>query len=118
MDLPNDLSDAERRVVEHAARGEVCELGTGEPSQGGQWGEERVVRASVIYALCCAAHGGSAVHAKGVGEVELAEAQELMKADRPATLDDQLGWLGDAGYRQVECPYEDGMFAVFGGIVE
>lgn len=66
MDLPTDLSDAERRVVEHAARGEICELGTGKPSEGAQWGEERVVRASVIYALCCAAHGGSAVHAKGV----------------------------------------------------
>ena len=66
MDLQTDLSDAERRVVEHAARGEICELGTGEPSQGAQWGEERVVRASVIYALCCSADGGSAVHAKGV----------------------------------------------------
>ena len=66
MDLPTDLSDAERRVVEHAVRGEICELGTGEPSEGAQWGEERVVRASVIYALCCGAHGGSVVHAKGV----------------------------------------------------
>ena len=66
MDLPTDLSDAERGVVEHATRGEICQLGTGEPSEGAQWGEERVVRASVIYALCCGAHGGSVVHAKGV----------------------------------------------------
>ena len=58
----------------------------------------------------------AAVHQKGVGEIELAEARERMKADRPATLDDQLGWLRTAGYRQVECTYEDGMFAVFGGI--
>ena len=66
MNLPTDLTDAERQVVEHAARGEICELGTGEPSEGAQWSEDRVVRASVIYALCCAADGSSVVHAKGV----------------------------------------------------
>jgi tRNA (cmo5U34)-methyltransferase len=58
----------------------------------------------------------AAVHNLGVGEVELTQALERMKADRPATLDDQLGWLRDAGFNNVQCTYEDGMFAVFGGV--
>lgn len=66
MDLPTDLSDAERKVVEHASRGKTCQLGAGEPSKGAKWGEERVVRASVIYALCCGLHDDWPVHAKGV----------------------------------------------------
>jgi tRNA (cmo5U34)-methyltransferase len=58
----------------------------------------------------------AAVHDLGVGAVELTQARERMKADRPATLEDQLGWLRDAGFSDVECAYEAGMFAVFGGI--
>lgn len=55
----------------------------------------------------------AAVHDLGVGEVELTQALERMKADRPATLDDQLGWLRDVGFKNVQCAYESGMFAVF-----
>ncbi len=55
-------------------------------------------------------------HDLGVGDVELAQARERMKADRPATLDGQLSWLRDAGFKNVQCAYEDGMFAVFGGM--
>lgn len=58
----------------------------------------------------------AAVHDLGVGEVELAQARERMKADRPATLEDQLGWLRDAGFSEVASPYEAGMFAVFGAV--
>ena len=58
----------------------------------------------------------AAVHELGVGDIELAQARERMKADRTATLEDQLGWLRDAGFSDVECPYEAGMFAVFGAV--
>jgi len=39
-----------------------------------------------------------------------------MKAERPATLEDQLGLLRDAGFSEVACPYGAGMFAVFGAV--
>lgn len=58
----------------------------------------------------------AAVHDMGVGDIELAQARERMKADRPAPLADQLGWLREAGFKNVECTYESGMFAVFGGV--
>ena len=51
----------------------------------------------------------------GVGEGELAEAFARMEQDHPATLADQLAWLRDAGFGTVECRFENGMFAVFGG---
>jgi tRNA (cmo5U34)-methyltransferase len=57
----------------------------------------------------------AAVQDLGVGDVELAQARERIKADRPATLDDQLRWLREAGFKNVQCAYEDRMFAVFGG---
>ena len=58
----------------------------------------------------------AAVHELEVGDVELVQARERMKADRPATLEDQLGWLRDAEFSDVACPYEAGMFAVFSGV--
>ena len=58
----------------------------------------------------------AAVKRLGVGEGELAEAFARMEQDRPATLADQLAWLGHAGFGAVECHFEDGMFAVFGAV--
>jgi tRNA (cmo5U34)-methyltransferase len=51
----------------------------------------------------------------GTPEDVLAAAIERMRHDRPATLEAQLGWLRDAGFRDVHCAYRSGMFAVVAG---
>lgn len=53
--------------------------------------------------------------ALGAADADLAMAIERMRADRPATLDDQLRWLREAGFRDVDCYFKDHMFAVFAG---
>lgn len=55
------------------------------------------------------------VHAAGIGASDLAAALERMKADRLATLDEQLAWLGDAGFENVHCAFRAGRFAVYTG---
>ena len=50
--------------------------------------------------------------ALGVTEDDLAAAMERMTHDRCATLDDQLRWLREAGFRDVDCVYRYGFFAV------
>jgi tRNA (cmo5U34)-methyltransferase len=51
----------------------------------------------------------------GSSEVEIADAIERMKFDKCATVADQLAWLEQAGYRDVECFLRWFRFAVFGG---
>jgi len=51
----------------------------------------------------------------GSSEEEIAGAIERMKCDKCATLADQLAWLEQAGYRDVECFLRWFRFAVFGG---
>jgi tRNA (cmo5U34)-methyltransferase len=55
------------------------------------------------------------VRERGVAEADLAAALERMKHDIPAPLDIQLEWLQAAGFRDVDCVYKSGMFAVYGG---
>ncbi len=57
------LSAAECRVVDAAARGRLCDFGSGDPAKGLRWGPERSIRAQVLYALCC--RGDWPVHPKG-----------------------------------------------------
>ena len=51
----------------------------------------------------------------GVSEKDLAQALERMKFDRNATLDDQLRWMREAGFRDVECAYLHLIFTVYSG---
>lgn len=51
----------------------------------------------------------------GVSQADLDAAQERMKHDRTATLADQLRWLDEAGFRDVDCAYKHYRFAVFSG---
>lgn len=51
----------------------------------------------------------------GVSQDDLGAAHERMIHDRPATLADQLRWLHEAGFRDVDCPYKNGMFVVYSG---
>ncbi|MCH7942534.1 MAG: class I SAM-dependent methyltransferase [Proteobacteria bacterium] len=56
------------------------------------------------------------VHALEATGDELAEARRSMAEDRPATLEVQLAWLREVGFRQVDCWYKSGRFAVFSGV--
>ena len=40
-----------------------------------------------------------------------------MAEDHPATLEVQLAWLREVGFRHVDCWYKNGRFAVFSGAV-
>jgi tRNA (cmo5U34)-methyltransferase len=52
----------------------------------------------------------------GVDERDLAAAQNRMKFDRAARLDEQLEWLADAGFRDIDCGYRNLIFAVYAGL--
>jgi len=52
----------------------------------------------------------------GVDDRDLAAALDRMKFDRAATLEDQLQWLREAGFRDIDCAYKNLIFAVYCGI--
>jgi tRNA (cmo5U34)-methyltransferase len=52
----------------------------------------------------------------GVDDRDLAAALDRMKFDRAATLEDQLEWLREAGFRDIDCAYKNLIFAVYCGI--
>jgi tRNA (cmo5U34)-methyltransferase len=51
----------------------------------------------------------------GIEDADLSAALERMKLDRAATLDAQLGWLRELGFREVACEYKNLIFAVYSG---
>ena len=55
------------------------------------------------------------VRERGVGEEDLAAALVRMREDKASTLEEQTAWLEEAGFRQVDCPYKNYSFAVYGG---
>lgn len=54
-----------------------------------------------------------AVRRAGVPEPALAAAQERMRHDITAPLEDQLRWLRGARFTDVDCAFKSGMFGVF-----
>lgn len=56
-----------------------------------------------------------AVKEKGVSEKSLNAALERMKEDKMATLENQLAWLGDASFRDVNCWFQNYSFVVYSG---
>ena len=52
----------------------------------------------------------------GMDERDLAVALGRMKLDRAATLEDQLEWLREAGFHDIDCAYKNLIFAVYCGI--
>jgi tRNA (cmo5U34)-methyltransferase len=52
----------------------------------------------------------------GVDDRDLAAALERMKFDRAATLEDQLEWMREAGFREIDCAYKNLIFAVYCGL--
>ena len=55
------------------------------------------------------------VREAGATDEDLAAAFRRMRADKNATLKDQLRWLGNAGFEGVECRHRDHRFAVYAG---
>ena len=55
------------------------------------------------------------VHALEATGEELAQAHKRMAEDRTATLEVQLAWLREVGFKEVDCWYKNGRFAVFSG---
>ena len=53
------------------------------------------------------------VKARGAGSDELAAARDRMSEDQPSGVREQLDWLRAAGFAEVSCPFQRGMFAVF-----
>lgn len=50
--------------------------------------------------------------AAGSDDAEWAGAEERMRFDRCATVEDQLAWLREAGFADVDCRFQDHRFAV------
>ncbi len=53
--------------------------------------------------------------AKGCSSEEIKVAQGRMEADRTATMEDQLRWLREAGFEDVDCWFKSYQFAVYSG---
>jgi tRNA (cmo5U34)-methyltransferase len=53
--------------------------------------------------------------AKGCTDRDIKVAIERMKADKTATLQNQLNWLSEVGFSQVDCWYKNYRFAVYSG---
>ncbi len=71
--MADDLepTEPERRLIEAAAKGEVADYAVAEetaddPANGADWGDDRRLRAGIIYALCLGSNDEWPVHAKGV----------------------------------------------------
>jgi tRNA (cmo5U34)-methyltransferase len=63
-------------------------------------------------------HASWLAHARASGALksDVDASLERMKHDRLATLADQLGWLREAGFRDVDCAYKYQMFVVYSGV--
>ena len=55
------------------------------------------------------------IRALGVPENEIALAAERMAFDRCASVEAQLGWMREAGLRDVDCSFKSWRFAVLSG---
>ena len=64
-----------------------------------------------VYQAAWLAHA----HEKGISSDALAQAIERIGHDVNAPLSDQLQWLSDAGFEQIDCWFKNFRFAVFGG---
>lgn len=55
------------------------------------------------------------IRAAGATDEDIAGSARRMAHDRCAPLLDQMVWLQQAGFQDVDCLYKNGMFAVYGG---
>ena len=52
----------------------------------------------------------------GISAELLAAAEERMKEDKMSTLAEQLDWLSEAGFQEVNCWYQNYLFVVYAGV--
>ena len=55
------------------------------------------------------------MRAAGLSEAEVGQALQRTGIDILTTVEAQVEWLQEIGFRQVDCVFRDGLFAVFGG---
>lgn len=55
------------------------------------------------------------VRERGATEQEIADCEYRMQADKCASVQDQLGWMRDAGFADADCWLKEGRFAVLSG---
>jgi len=55
------------------------------------------------------------IHKAGLSEHELSEIIDRMQYDKPSSLSDQLQWLKEIGFQDVDCYYKYFNFAVYSG---
>jgi len=55
------------------------------------------------------------IHKAGLSEHELSEIIDRMQYDKPSSLSDQLQWLREIGFQDVDCYYKYFNFAVYSG---
>lgn len=55
------------------------------------------------------------IHEAGLSEHELSEIIDRMEYDKPSSLSDQLQWLKEVGFQDVDCYYKYFNFAVYSG---
>ena len=75
---------------------------------------EQILGPTPFFAEADRAWHESSARAAGSGDAEWAGAEERMRFDRCATVEDQLGWLRDAGF-EADCLFKDRRFAVLVG---
>ncbi len=71
MTVELEPTPAEQKLIDAAARGEIADYRVGDeeaddPANGANWGDERTLRAEIIYALCVGTEPEWKAHAKGV----------------------------------------------------
>lgn len=59
----------------------------------------------------------AAIRAAGASDDDIAAAARRMAHDQCAPLADQMQWLEQAGFTDVDCVYKNGWFAVYGGLL-
>lgn len=58
----------------------------------------------------------AAIRNAGATPEDVADAARRMAHDKLAPLADQMAWLAEAGFDDVDCAYKNGWFAVYGGV--
>jgi tRNA (cmo5U34)-methyltransferase len=99
------LDDAAKRVLFGRVHGALA--------AGGVFvNAEQVAAPTPLFGDLYAAWHESRAAGAGASRREWADAVERMRLDRCATVEDQLAWLRDAGFIDVDCLFKDHAFAV------
>jgi len=98
QELKKDLTPAEEILLDKAQKGEPADFRSGDketdkPENADNWGDDRRIRANLLYWLCVDREASELVHAKGV-VIHGAQVEGQLDFDA-ATLPHRLGCLGN-----------------------